>query len=214
MKWILFPVAMAAMATSASAQVNGMGKFQVGIGLGLGVHATHSEQEAHFAGFTLKDSQKDGAITVTVPLEAQVGLSDEVSIGLYLEPGSYLDSADAHPNKLFILGISPRLYVVNKERFALYLNADVGFSRLRISEMRQGAISYNDRYAGGHFRLGIASQWYFGDAVGIHFGLKYADHSFNWKERDPAPWTLNIAQYYAKLKTSGVQFQVGLQVKI
>ncbi len=214
MKWILFLLSMAAAASSAPAQVNGMGKFQFGLGLGLGVHATHFEQEAHFAGYTLRDSQKDDAITVTVPLEAQVGLSDDVSVGLYLEPGSYLDSADAHPNKLILVGLSPRLYVVNKDRFALHLNADVGFSHLRISGMRQGAILYNDRYAGGHFRLGIASQWFFGNAVGIHIGLKYADHSFNWKERDPAPWTLNIAQYYAKLKTSGVQFQVGFQVKI
>ncbi|MBZ0206383.1 MAG: outer membrane beta-barrel protein [Flavobacteriales bacterium] len=214
MKRILFPLAALALLSSASAQVNTKGALQFGIGLDLGVHATHFENELTFAGLTKKDSNRDGAVTVTVPIEAQLGLADRFSLGLYIEPGSYLDSAGTHPNKLFLAGLSPRYYAVNKDRFALYFHADLGFGTLKIGDVQNGAKRYDDRYAGGHFRLGLATQWYFGDAFGINLGLKYAATSFKWKDRDPSDPVLGTVGYSAKLKTSGIQFQVGLQVKI
>ena len=135
-------------------------------------------------------------------------------MGLCLEPGSYLDSAGTHPNKLLLLSLSPRYYVVNKDRFALYFNADLGLSYLRIGDVVDGSNRYNDRYGGGHFRIGAAAQCYFGSVFGMNFGLKYAANNFRWRGRDPRDPILDLVDYSATLKTSGVQLQIGLQVKI
>lgn len=200
--------------STASAQVNGKGVLQFGLGVSLGAHATHFTNEIAYAGLYTKDDDRDGAVTVTVPIDAQYGLSDRFSIGLCIEPGSYLDSAGTHPNQLFLLSLSPRYYAVNKEHFALFFNADFGFSHLRIGDVVEGTKRYDDDYAGGHFRLGTQAQWYFGNTFGINVGLKYAANSFKWKDRDPHDPVFDVVHYSAKLKTSGVQFQVGLQVKI
>lgn len=142
----VFPITAFALLSTASAQVNAKGTLQFGLGLSPGVHATHFSNEVTFGGLTQKEDHRDGAVTVTWPIEAQYGLADRFSLGLCLEPGSYLDSAGTHPNKLLLLSLSPRYYLVNKDRFALYLNADLGLSFLRIGDVVDGANRYNDRY--------------------------------------------------------------------
>ncbi len=208
-------VAVAALVLCASsfAQVNTKGTLQFGLGVSFGAHATRFDSEVSFLGLSIKNSDSDGAVTVTVPIEAQYGLSDRFSVGLYLEPGSYVDSAGTHPNKLFLMGISPRYYAVNKDRFALYFNADLGLSQLRISDVKNGINRFTDTYSGANLRLGTAVQFYFGQAIGLHLGLKYAANNFNWRARDPRDPILDAVDYSATLKTSGVQFEIGLQAK-
>lgn len=205
---------MAAMTAPASAQVNGKGVVQLGFGLDLGVHTTHYEGTFHYLGLSYTDGNDDNAATVTFPIEAQYGLSDRFSLGLYLEPGQYVDSAGTHPNHIFLFGISPRYYLVNKDRFALYIHADVGGSTLRITDVEDGNKLYDDTYSGWHFRPGAEVQWYFGNTFGIHLGVDYAANWFNWRSRSPDDPVLDLFGYSAKLNTSGVQFRLGLQVKL
>lgn len=209
----LLLLALIASFLQATGQVNDKGRLHFGLGLGLGVHATHFEHEIGNAGIVVRNSERDGAVTFTVPIEAQLGLGPRFSLGLHLEPGSYLDSAGTRPNKLFLFGLSPRYYAVNKDRFALYLHADVGLGSLRIGEVVNGVNRYEDRYAGGHLRLGLASQWFFSEVVGLQLGLKYAAHNLAWRERTPGDPVLNRVDYTARLRTSGVQFQLGLVAK-
>jgi hypothetical protein len=213
MKKLFTVLAASLLLAPASAQVNGKGTLQFGLGADLGAHATHYAWESHVLGLTLKGSDDDGAVTVTWPIDAQFGLSDRFSLGLCIEPGRYLDSAGTHPNQLFLLSLSPRFYAVNKDHFAMYIHADLGTGFLTIGDVRAGVNRYDDRYSGGHFRLGAAVQWYFGDVFGINLGLMYAAHRLNWRERDPRDQVLDLADYSATLSTSGVLFRIGTQVK-
>lgn len=196
------------------AQVNGPGKFQIGIAGSFGGHATHFENSITVAGFRFASSHDDGAATFSVPFDLQVGVSRRISLGLCLEPGSYVDSAGSHPNRFLIVSVSPRFYIINNDHFALFANADLGMSALRIGEVVSGLKQYDDTYAGGHFRLGAQAQWYFGSTFGINAGLKFVAHSLMWRDRDPEDPLLNSAAYEAELRTTGVQFQIGMQVKL
>ena len=201
------------IATSLFAQVNGKGRVQIGLAISGGVHATRFENSFTVLGLTLKNSSDDGAVTVSYPLEVHVGLSNRFSLGLCLEPGSYIDSAGTHPNGFVVAGLSPRFYAINKEKFALLFNLDLGVSALRIAEVQSGTKQFDDSYVGGHFRLGTQLQYYFGNTFGLNFGLKYAVHNMKWRDRDPEDALLKDVNYEATLKTSGVQFQLGAQVK-
>ena len=198
---------------SAAAQVNGKGTFQIGLGPAFGAHATEFEWSSRFGPLQFGGRSSDGAVTVSWPLELQVGLSNRFSLGVILEPGQYIDSAGTHPNGFFAASLSPRYYLVNKDRFGLFLNADLGFGVLRIGEVRSGTKQYDDVYAGGHFRLGTQAQYYFGSTFGIHLGLKYAAHNLRWRDRDPEDPLLASGDYEATLRTSGVLVQMGVQLK-
>ena len=113
-----------------------------------------------------------------------------------------------------LVSLSPRYYLVNKDRFALYFNADLGLSYLRIGDVVNGTNRYNDRYGGEHLRIGATSQFFFGSVFGMNVGLKYAANNLRWRDRDPQDPILGLVDYSAKLKTSGVQLQLGLQVKL
>lgn len=203
-----------AWASTAAAQVNAKGRVQLGLGLDLGLHATHFTHKANVLGLVLEEQNRDGAATVTYPFDAQIGLSDRFSLGLCLEPGRYIDSAGTHPNKLFLASIAPRYYAVNKDHFALYLNANLGLGWLRIGNVIQGLNRYDDLYNGTTFCLGTVAQWYFGEVVGLNLGLKYAANTLQWRERTPRDPVLDKFKYSALLQTSGVVFQLGLQVKL
>lgn len=60
----------------------------------------------------------------------------------------------------------------------------------------------------------MTAQCYFGSAFGMNFGLKYAANNFRWRDREPRDPILDLVDYSAKLRTSGVQLQIGFQVKI
>lgn len=199
--------------TSITGQVNEKGVFQVGLASSVGVFATRFESKATLLGVTVENSDEDGAGTVSFPLEVQYGLSKKVSLGIYIEPGSYLDSNASRSNGFAAFGISPRYYLVNKDRLALLLNADLGFTALRIKETESGQ-SITDSYAGGHFRLGAMVQYYFGKTFGLNFGIKYSGHRMSWRDRDPEDAVLKSLNYEAVLRTSGLQFQLGAQVRL
>lgn len=214
MKHVILLLAALGEASVSQAQVNAKGVFQLGLGTSLGVHATDFTYSATYPILgRLSKSSADNAATVSFPIDAQVGLSDRFSLGLCLEPGRYIDSAGTHPNTFLILSVEPRFYVLNKEHFAVHVNADLGLSALRISDVQSGTKKYDDSYAGGHFRFGAQAQYYFGKTFGLNFGVKFAAHNLKWRDRDPEDTVLNSLDYAATLKTSGVQFQLGAQVK-
>ncbi|HMN06298.1 MAG TPA: hypothetical protein PKD45_11280 [Flavobacteriales bacterium] len=211
----IFFLFLGLLGPAAMAQVNGKGAVQLGVGINMGAHATLFESEITVLGFTKKFSDHDGALTLTVPLEVQVGLADRVSLGLYLEPGSYVDSAGTHPNKLLLLGMSVRYYVVNKERGGVYLNADLGTTSLEISDVGSAwnQSKYTDRYEGGHVRLGVGGLYFLGNTFGLHGGIRYVAVNFRWKGRTPRDPMLDALNYKANLKTSGALLELGMQLK-
>jgi hypothetical protein len=214
MKHLITLIAALGLTCTGYGQVNSKGTFQLGLGASLGVFNTHFEYSATYPVIgRVSKSSEDGAATASLPLDLQVGLSDRFSLGVCLEPGHYIDSAGTHPNGFFIFSIEPRFYVLNKERFAVHINADLGLSALRIRSGEGTSTEFDDSYAGGHFRFGAQAQYYFGHTFGLNFGFKLASHALKWRDRDPEDTVLNSLDYDATLKTGGVQFQLGAQVK-
>lgn len=214
MKHLLVLITALSLASSGYGQVNGKGTFQLGLGASLGVFNTDFEYSAVYPVIgRVSKSSEDGAATVSFPIDLQVGLSDRFSLGLCLEPGQYIDSADTHPNGFFIFSLEPRFYVVNGEHFAVHINADLGLSALKIRSGEGTSAEFDDSYAGGHFRFGAQAQYYFGNTFGLNFGLKFASHNMKWRDRDPENAALESLDYEATLKTGGLQLQLGAQVK-
>jgi hypothetical protein len=199
---------------TSNAQVNAPGKFQIGLAWSGGAHATHFKNSFTFNGLKFENSSDDGAATVSYPLDLHVGLSNKFSLGLCLEAGQYIDSAGTNPNQFVIVSLSPRFYVLNKEKNALFFNLDLGVSGLRIGDVESGTKKFDDSYAGMHVRPGIQFQHYFGNTFGMNVGLKVPFHNMKWRDRDPEDPFLTGLNYAAELRTSGVQFQLGLQVKL
>ncbi len=214
MRNIILLLAALGAASVSLAQVNDKGRFQVGLAPSLGIHKNTFEFSGTYpiVGRVSKSSEDDAA-TSSFPIDLHVGLSKKFSLGVCLEPGRYIDSAGTHPNGFFIFSIEPRFYVLNGDHFAVHINADLGLSALRISDVKNGTTEYEDSYAGGHFRFGAQAQYYFGNTFGLNFGFKFASHSMQWRDRDPEDVSLGSVDYEATLKTSGVQFQLGAQLK-
>lgn len=214
MNRLLCSLIAAASGLIAVAQVNAPGKFQLGLAWSGGVHATHFKNSFSFNGLRYEDSSDDGAATVSYPFDVHIGLSNRFSLGLCLEGGQYIDSAGTHPNQFLIVSLSPRFYLLNKEKNALLLNLDLGVSGLRIGDVESGTKRFDDSYAGMHVRPGLQFQHYFGNTFGMNVGLKVPFHNMKWRDRDPEDPFLTGLNYEAELRTSGVQFQLGIQVKL
>lgn len=210
---LLLAAAVFALVAPMDAQVVSKGTVQIGLGLNAGGFATQYDSEISILGFTKKDSHRDGALSMTFPLEVQYNITDRFGLGLYLEPGSYIDSAGTHPNKLFLLGLSPRFYVVNGDHFTLDLHADLGLANLQIRDVQNGKERFTDHFDGRHFRAGVRGQYYFGQAFGLHADLRLAGANFNWSKREPRDPLIDAVNYKATLKVTGVQFELGAQVR-
>lgn len=203
----------ALIASAAAAQVNQKGTFQIGLGANFGAYATEYTSSYTLPVYgTVKYRDTDGAATTSFPLDLQYGLGDRFSLGLYVEPGSYLDSNQTRSNGFVSIGIDPRFYLINKDRFAWLADLGFGISALRIKETGNGN-TYTDSYAGTHFRLGSQVQFYFGNTFGIHLGLNYSAHRLPWRDRDPEDSIINNSGFEATLRTAGIQFGLGAQLK-
>jgi len=200
------------LASFASAQSHQRGTWQFSLGASLGVHATHYEKSYSYTLFgqdiSFDDEADDAAATTTFPIEVDYGLADRFSLGLYVEPGRYLDSADNNPNSIFLIGLSPHFYLINKDRFNLSGILDVGAGALRISDKEE---TVTDTYAGGHFRLGLGASFYFGDHFGLQVFGKYGAYSLKWRDREPDP---NVDNFEATLRTSGLHIGAGVTFKL
>ncbi|MFZ1687628.1 MAG: hypothetical protein WAU70_09415 [Flavobacteriales bacterium] len=195
------------------AQSNEGGTFHIGLGWSLGIHSTHYEQQYTIAGYTTNNDDDGAAITRSFLIDLQIGVAKPMSIGIYVEPGNYLDSSATRKNRFIIAGIAPRIYIINKDRFNWMAGPEVGVSALQIEDAEYFGKTYTDSYLGIHVRIATGVAFYFGDHFGIQTQVKYAIHSMPWRDRDPESTLLDDANFDATLSTSGVQFQLGATVK-
>lgn len=203
-KSILLITALASNAVLV-AQSNQGGVVQLGLSLTGGAYSTEYEQT--FFGLTVKET--DGAASFSVPLEVNVGIMEPLSIGIYLQPGFYLDSSAERSNSFFIAGLTPRFYAVNKDRFNYWLGLEFGLSSLIIKENEGETNEIQYTFAGGHFRLATGINAYLTDRFGLQAGLKYAAYSMPLRDLEP-----DLPYYDATLKVSGIEFWLGLALRL
>jgi len=191
--------------------MNDKGTVNITAGVGLGIHGTIYQQTTSLLGIKTTEEEEDGAVTVTVPIDVQFGLFRPLSLGIYVEPGAYLDSNATRSNALLIAGVKPQLYLVQDGDFAWYLNGRAGMNFLNIDyQDEQLDERIEESYSGPHFGVGTGIGTYFGGAFGFNFGLIWMRSSFNLKDLTINNTTQNLEAFEAELETSGVELTAQL----
>lgn len=190
------------------AQVNDKGTFHVSIGIAAGGHGTTYETTI----LGVVTTENDGAATVTYPIEVSYGLGKRFSLGLYLEPGVYLDSSATESNGLATFGIQPRFYIINNDRFAWMASMQLGSSTLRYDVEEPGNVS-EAIYRGTNLSLSTGVGFYFSDLIGLNLQMRYIGTTMPLRK-----WTVNGTGLDpdlidATLTTRGVALQASLAFK-
>lgn len=213
------------LCVATQAQYNQKGTIHLALGTAFGAHGTEyswtATQTVNFFGtnFTFTDSgtDTDGAATVTIPIEMDFGVTNRFSMGFFLEPGFYLDSSNTESNSMVLVGLQPRFYLINGDRFALLAGAQLGASGLKIERSESNTVlgvttttESSASYAGSGLGLGTAAVFQFGDLINLQAHLRYV--ATNMKLRD---YTVNGDDidddaYEATLRTRGMAFQLSL----
>jgi hypothetical protein len=135
-----------------------------------------------------------------------------LSLGLYLQPGSYLDSSATRSNSFFIGGLAPRFYAINNDRFNLWVGLEAGLATLVIKDSQTNAQGDEDdvqyTFSGGHFRLATGINKYFGKTFGLQAALKYASYKLPLRDLEP-----DVNFFDSRLKVSGVELYIGAVFK-
>lgn len=197
----------------AQAQFNDKGTFHASLGVAFGGHGTEYETTTRLFGFTFTTKETDNAATFTVPIQAQYGLARIFSLGLYLEPGAYVDSSATRRNGLFLLGIEPRFYIVNKDRFAWMASLQLGTTALGIDDSENG-VNSEARYGGGHVGLSTGVAFQFSDMVGLQMHLRSLATTMPLRSYEVNGTSIDTEDFDAELRTRGVMFQVSLGFRI
>jgi len=203
--------ALLLLSTSLSAQYNSKGKFHLALGGALGGHATVLDQRITILGLQITREETGGAATTTVPLELGFGLGERFSLGLLIEPGSYVTDtakADTQTNAVAIVALQPRFYIINKDRFAWMASLQLGSAALRIKDETPNQV-VDERYAGAAFGLGTGVGIGFGDKVGLEFHLRYLATRMELRAREFNDRS-TMEVYKATLNTGGVIAQLSL----
>jgi hypothetical protein len=200
------------------AQVNQKGTWHLAIGASLGAHRTQyistSTVSIPVLGGTyeVRTEENDGAATVLFPIDVQYGLARPVSIGLFVEPGSYLDSNYTRSNSLVLYGFQPRAYIINHDRFCWSASLQIGSGALRITDNEAG-VEEEARYAGPVFGLGSGVGFYFGEHLGLRTDLRDLGSALRIKEYRENGQAIDLSAFDAELNTTGFTLQVALALR-
>jgi hypothetical protein len=209
MRYLVLLIGLLSGIPSVHAQFNDKGTFHASIGMALGAHATEYERTIHILGVEVTSRKSDAAATFTFPIEAHYGLARIFSLGLNIEPGVYIDSVATRRNGLMLLGLEPRFYIVNKDRFAWTASLYFGNTRLRIDD-KDGPNTSSAVYRGGHFGVGTSVIFAFSDMVGLQLGLRSLNTTLPLRSYEINGQSLSSDQFKAELKTRGTLFQTSL----
>ena len=209
----LIALALVSLPSVLAAQINGPGRVHVALGMAAAAHATSYTVTATFLGIPFQSTSNDGAATVTVPIEVGVGIAKVASLGIFIEPGSYLDSSATESNGLASIGFQPRFYLVNKDRFALMASLRLGASALQIDRSEPDERS-SALYQGGHFGLGTGVAFHFTDHFGLQLHLNYVANGLKLREYTLNGTGIALDDYKAELSTRGLALQASLVLRL
>ena len=192
-----------------SAQVNDKGTLHLALGACAGVHGTHFEQTIVLFGLPITTKETDGAATITYPIEVHYGLAKVFSLGVYVEPGSYLDSNATRSNTLSLFGIHPRFYVVNNERFAWTAGLQFGSTSLTIEDSDPDG-PFTNVFKGPHVALSTGVLFFFGEHVGLQVRGRFLNTNFSLKEWESNGVSQSLENYSSNLTTNGFTLSASL----
>lgn len=212
----ILSLAIVVLPFCAAAQINEKGTFHLGLGVSLGAHATQYIQNTTINIFgvpiTTRTEENDGATTVLFPIDIQYGIAKPVSLGLFVEPGSYLDSSNTRSNGLVLFGFQPRAYIINHDRFTWMASLQIGSAGLRIKDMENGQ-NTEALYKGPFFGLSSGVGFYFGEHIGLQLHARYMSNTFELKEYEQNGTSIDISAIEAELNTTGFALQASLAMR-
>ncbi len=197
------------LGSPAQAQFHQKGSVHASIGAAFGVHSTTSTFTFHVLGLNVSKTHNDGAATFTWPVQVGYGLSDAFGLGIFLEPGNYVDSNLTRTNGVFLYGIEPRFYAVNKERFAWMLDLQLGGSALRITD-NGGGRTKESQYKGSAFGLGTGLFFGLSNRVDLQLHLRYVATKMPLRHYSENGKSISTKDFSGELRTSGVAAQLGV----
>lgn len=200
------------LTTLLSAQYNDKGRVHLSIGGNFGVHATEYHQTVTFLGQSVSESSKGAAATVTMPIEVQVGIARAFSLGLYGEFGNYIDSVASKHNRIAVLGLAPRFYVVNKDRFSWMMGLHLGYTALSIDDVGEPG-DPKSSFSGSHFGLNTGLGFLFGETIGLQLQARYLSHSMPLRKHEFLGIEVDPELYKADLRARGLGMQLALHFR-
>ncbi len=200
------------LSSSLFGQYNDKGAVHLAIGGAFGAYATEYDQTISFLGIPIRTTNDGGAVTTTVPIEFQYGFARVFSLGLYVEPGRYIDSVDTKENRIMLVGLHPRFYLVNKDRFAWMAGLQLGSTRLTIDDVA-GAGSPKSEFRGAHFGLSTGVGFLFSDLIGIQVHLRYLANTLPLTDYELNGNAVALDLVDAELRARGVGLQASLNFR-
>ena len=208
---ILLPT-LVLFSTSIAAQYNDKGTVHLAIGGAITAYATEYDQTITFLGFPIRNTSEGGAATTTVPIEFHYGFAKVFSLGLYVEPGRYIDSVDTKENTVMFIGLQPRFYLVNKDRFAWMAGLQLGSTRLTIDDVAAAGAPRSE-FRGAHFGLSTGVGFLFSDLIGIQVHLRYLANTLPLTDYELNGNAVALDLVDAELRARGVGLQASLNFR-
>lgn len=185
MKKVLFAAAMLASSMSF-AQSNTKGTIHLGLGWGLQaggatIKTTYPSPYEDWSG-----SYKGVGARANYGLRVGYGLADAFSLGLFLRSeGAAYTSTDLGSGTFIVkglgVGLEPKAYVVNKDKFNLYFALPIGFSTGKAYSSE--STSETTKMSGLTYGLNAGFNWYWADFIGMSLDLGYSGVSLSGKEK-------------------------------
>lgn len=212
-------VAISLTSVTSLSQSNSFGALNLSGGVGFGAYTTTSEVSASYlnGSFVISDRDTSTGVTTYGQFAADLGIIDFISAGVYFQTGKYLQEKEdgvTKDNSLWKLGIMPKIYLINKDKFNLNLGFGFAIERLRTSE-ENGNTSAEAKYSGTnmHFRLG--TNFYFTNSVGmfIHAGYDINKLTLNSYSYTVGNTTNTPDNLSGNLNADGLEMAIGLNIK-
>jgi hypothetical protein len=195
-----------------SAQYNDKGSVHLSLGYAGGAHATEYDQTITLIGIPIRSSSTGGAATSTFPLEVQYGFAKIFSLGLYFETGRYVDSVETKENTIRLIGLQPRFYLVNKDRFAWMAGLQLGGTKLQIDDV-EAAGRPKSTFTGAHVGIFTGVGFLFSDLIGLQVHLRYLANTLPLKEYELNGSNLDLSNIEAELRARGLALQLSLNFR-
>lgn len=189
------------------------GRVHLGLGMEFGAHATQYRQTVRFIGIPFTADNTSSAATVLFPLRAQYGITRHWSSGLYVSPGSYIDSSATRTNGIALIGLCQDFHLVEGERFSWTASFSFGGTRLVIED-KDALGAFQSRFGGPHVGIGTGVRLFFTRHVGLRVELGYLGSSLTLKEHQRNGRVVDANLFDASLNTSGITLQAGLALRL
>jgi hypothetical protein len=198
-----------------NAQSHTFGTFSFNFDYDIGGHAVEFEQ-TYDDGTNSITANKDtsGAVTSLFRFDGHFNVLRFLSVGLHMRNGSYIEDPENTQNKgnkVSVVGLGLRGYLVNKDKVAWYAETTFGGSNLTMNKELTFIITipYQYKFRGSHFGVGTGLNWYFANNLGMNFEFGYTtqkytmtDYTLNGEKQDLTNWD-------NRLTSAGVHFNLG-----